>query len=230
MNKIFVLGDSHFYFFGGNEAIGGLNLLFKVKPIEIETPRQLIHNFIPLHLGSVLAYNLNHYGTKTHGREKVEFVLNAEIILEGFELFCAFGEIDLRVHVLKQAAQRNTSFQKVVEEVLINYFEFLSFLSQKNIVYVWAPIPTQKYVSSVNPKYPYFGTESERNIATEYFNERLKNLCESKGIKFFSIFRYLIDKNYKTKPGFIDDGCHLSQKAWLFALDEFKRQEINFFH
>ena len=95
------------------------------------------------------------------------------------------------------------------------------------MIYVWGPIPSQKDGSPINPDFPYFGTEKERNIATEYFNVRLHHLCLKNGFQFFSIFKYLIDENYMTKKEFIADGCHLSQRAWAFALKEFKKAGID---
>lgn len=229
MQKIFVIGDSHSYFFGGNENIGGSSLVIGDKIFDIQVPNQLIYNFFPIHLGPALAYNLVKYGSKTQAREKIDFLINTGIIPVGSEVLCAFGEIDSRVHVLRKAVEHNIDFRIVVDEILERYVKFLNFLSQRNVVYVWGPIPTQKDNSPINPAYPYFGTERDRNIATEYFNERLNIVCEANGWKFFSIFKNLIDENYKTRSEFIADGCHLSQRAWLFALDEFKRKGIHIF-
>lgn len=221
-DKIFVIGDSHCNFFGGYENLYYPNtIIFNKQPVDIRTNNSLIANFQIFHLGPVLAYNLNRYNSKTHGREKVEFLLNSGIIPAGTNIMCAFGEIDMRVHALKQAALKGISFETVVEEILEHYTEFLTFLSRRNTVYVWGAIPTQSDGSPVNPEYPYFGTERDRNIATKYFNDRLGEWCARNGISFFTVFYSLVDEDYKTRAEFIADGCHLSQRAWLFAADAF---------
>ena len=136
---------------------------------------------------------------------------------------CTLGEIDCRVHVLRNAEKHNGDFRPVVEEIAANYIEFLKYVSREHPVYVWGAVPTQKDNSPVNPSFPYYGTEVQRNLATEYFNQTMKSLCNENGFTHISIFSKLIDSNYRTKSEYIADGCHLSQKAWEFALPEFRR-------
>lgn len=224
MDKIAVIGDSHVNFFGGNEFLRWSSLEGN-KGIH-ETVRY-IDNFQPFHLGSALAFNTNKYNTSTKAREKVEWLLHQNFINKGQIVLCSFGEIDLRVHVLKQAEMQNVSYEQIVNAILENYKEFLITLSENNIVWVWGPIPSQIDGSLVNPNYPYYGSEIERNKATEYFNDELKKLCDNCGFVYLSIFKYLINENYTTKVEYIADGCHLSQKAWYFAVDEFKKLGIN---
>ena len=139
---------------------------------------------------------------------------------------CAFGEIDCRVHVLRQAEKRGGDFRPVVDEIAANYLEFLKYAAQEHPVYVWAAVPSQKDDEQDNPAFPRYGTELQRNAATKYFNCKMKTLCDENGFKFFSIFDKLIDSNGRTKSEYIADGCHLSQKAWRFAAEEFRRQGI----
>lgn len=221
LEKIFVIGDSHVNFFGGHEQITFIPILNKLgQPTGINNCGDIIENFITLHLGPALAYNLNRYNTKNLTREKIDLLLNSGVIGREQNIMCAFGEIDCRVHVLRQAERQKVNFKVVIDSILEQYLIFLKFLSQQHNVWVWGPIPSQKDNSPINPEYPYYGSEADRNIATEYFNQKLKEMCLINGIKFFSIFRDLIDRNYKTKSQFIADGCHLSQKAWILAADE----------
>ena len=227
MQNFFVVGDSHSNFFSGYENLHFLNMRINGQIVDIHTNQSLIQNFKIFHLGAVLAYNLNRYNSKTLGREKIEFLLNNNLIPPKENILCAFGEIDMRVHSIKQARMQNVSFQNVVDSILANYLEFLIPLTKRNNVYVWGAVPTQKDNSPINPEYPYFGTEIERNLATKYFNERLNEHCNKSGIKFLSIFDKLIDENYRTRSEFIADGCHLSQRAWLFAADVFSKAGIS---
>lgn len=224
MDRIAVIGDSHVNFFGGNEYLRWTSLVDN-KGIH-ETVR-FIDNFQPFHLGSALAYNTNKYNTATKAREKTEWLLQQRVIKKGQIVLCSFGEIDLRVHVLRRAKERQIEYERIIDDILLSYMEFLLMLAKQNTVWVWGPIPSQVDGSKINPNYPYYGTETERNKATEYFNNKLQELCDKYGFTYLSIFKYLIMDNYKTKADYIADGCHLSQKAWIFAIEEFKKLGVN---
>lgn len=193
----------------------------------VNTYLGLIKNFRAFHLGPALAFNLNKYGTSTMAREKAEFLLKYRFIDKNQPVLCAFGEIDCRVHVLRQAEKRGGDFRPVVDEIASCYLEFLKYLAREHQVYVWGAVPSQSDTSEINPNFPRYGTEIQRNLATEYFNGTMKNICNEHGFKFVSIFSSLIDSNYRTKREYIADGCHLSQKAWEFAIPEFMKHGIN---
>ena len=171
---------------------------------------------------------MNKHGSTTRAREKAEFLLKSGIIENNQPVMCAFGEIDCRVHVIPESEKYNGDFKPVINNIIANYLEFLDFLSREHPVYIWGPIASQKDNWHINPEFPHNGTETQRNRATEYFNNRLEELCRERGFKYFSIFRYLIDSSYRTKSKFISsDQCHLSQRAWIFAAEEFRKQGIN---
>ena len=134
MKKFFVIGDSHVNFFGGHEKITWLPIKYNDTMLDIRcSPRPMVKNFFFFHLGPALAYNLNKYGTTTKAREKIEFLISSGIIPAGSNILCAFGEVDIRVHVLKQAKEKNIPFENVVDEILENYLTFLKFI-QENFV------------------------------------------------------------------------------------------------
>ncbi len=192
----------------------------------------MITNFYTFHLGPALAFNMNRYGTSTKAREKAEILFSHGFIRKNQAVMFALGEIDCRVHVLRHAEKRGGDFRPVVDEIAANYSEFLKYAAQEHPVYVWGAVPSQKDFALDNPEFPRYGTEIQRNLATEYFNRRMKAVCEENGFKFFSIFHKLIDSSYRTKSEYIADGCHLSQRAWEFAAEEFRQQgiEIKFTH
>ena len=160
-------------------------------------------------------------------REKAEFLLKYRFIDKNQPVLCAFGEIDCRVHVLRQAEKRGGDFRPVVDEIASCYLEFLKYLAREHQVYVWGAVPSQSDTNKIDVNFPRYGTEIQRNLATEYFNGTMKNICNEHGFKFVSIFSSLIDSNYRTKREYIADGCHLSQKAWEFAIPEFMKHGIN---
>ena len=156
-------------------------------------------------------------------REKVEFLLKANAIKKGQMVLCSFGEIDIRVHLFKQAEKRNVSFEIIADDILNQYVEFLKFLSLEHKVAVWAPVASQKDNVQIDMNFPRYGSEQNRNKATKYFNDKLKSICQKEGFYYFSIFENLIDDEFNTKGEYFFDGVHLSQRAWLLAIDEFKQ-------
>jgi hypothetical protein len=178
-----------------------------------------LENFCTMHLGAALAYNLCKKGTYIAAREKVENLLKFKMLKKNAKVLCCFGEIDIRVHALKQAELQNISTENAIDQIINNYMKFLLFLKkQKCNVFAWGVIPTQKEGFVMNPQYPSYGSEIDRNKATELFNKKMEACCCINGIGFISIFKFLINDDYTTKAEFIaDDGCHLSQKAWVFA-------------
>ena len=180
-----------------------------------------------MRLSPSLAFNMNKHNTSTHAREKADFLLQHRIIPKHQPVMCTLGEIDCLVHVLRHAEKWGGDFRPVVDEVAAHYLEFLKYAAREHPVYVWGAVPTQKDNSPVNPDFPYYGTEVRRNLATEYFNQTMKALCEENGFTHISIFDKLITSDYRTKSEYIADGCHLSQKAWEFAREEFRKHGID---
>lgn len=207
-NKINVIGDSHCVFFSDKNigipdwSFHGINF-FSGK------------NYNVFHIGPVLAYNLNKTGTHSRGNEKVTYLLQKNYIKKNAVILCCFGEIDIRVHVLKQAEQQNKTPENIMDGIIKNYLDFLLKLKQTNIVYVWGPIASQSDRMN-NPEYPIYGSMEQRNKATKYFNEKLKEVCTENQIGFLSVFNDLIDDNFRTKYEYYCDEVHLSQNAkWL---------------
>lgn len=123
---LFVIGDSHTFFFAGKERH-----VYRDKH-DIGFGRPSLGAFIPIHLGPVLAHSLNRYGTRTQGREKIDFLLNEEEMLpHGSKILCCFGEIDMRVHILKEAEKRGVPYLHDEEyRTRHEYYEDLVHLSQ----------------------------------------------------------------------------------------------------
>ena len=103
-----------------------------------------------------------------------------------------------------------------------HYLLFLHDLQKSNKVIAWGPIPSTKDGSYQDPLWPYYGSEQERNKATEYFNNRLEYSCRQNDIGYVSVFKHLVDKNYLTNSDYLSDGYHLSQQAWKYAKTEFE--------
>lgn len=225
--QIIVIGDSHSYFFSGNAIL-------KSKPIYHDENGKITYGigsdkrFCVLGLGSGLAYNVGKYNTTQRIQEKLDF-LDRHFFNSQESLICAFGEIDIRVHVFKHVDQeKNIGFDNVIDNILNNYISFLLKLkSNGKRVIVWGPIASQKDEWITNPEFPRAGNELERNMATYYFNTELEKLCKVNDIEYMSIFKYLIDEDGRTKEKYIFDQCHLGQNARIYLEKELKRIQID---
>ncbi|MEI8378107.1 MAG: SGNH/GDSL hydrolase family protein, partial [bacterium] len=207
--KIYVIGDSHTNFFGGAEYINFL-------PMEkhINTSCNLVDFFKTFHLGPVLAYNAK-TNSSTNTLDKTLFLIEEKYLPHNATLMLCFGEIDIRVHSLKQAEKQNKKVEEVIEDILNNYLEYIKILQNKGYTIIcWGAIASQKDEWTTNPDYPKYGSEIERNQATAQFNKKLKEMCLENNFQFLSIFDDLVTEEGKTIEEFIaKDKCHLSQKA-----------------
>lgn len=98
---------------------------------------------------------------------------------------CYWGNIDIRHHIL-----RNSDPKKEIDEILLEYERQLLDLNIQNIELVeLLPIEDE---SRRIPKTgffentPFYGSQKERTIIMEYFNNKLKQLCEKNNWKLFT--------------------------------------------
>jgi len=226
--ELTVVGDSHTSFFSGNQKLIWRRLtyhtIYQNKNIgTIDYAPTRYQNIKIYHIGAPLAYNINKYNTGNLGREKVEYLIDNGYINENSQVMVCLGEIDLRVHVLKQAEKAGKTKEEIVDSILDNYMAFLHFLKSKGLKpIVWGPVASQIDGEQLYPDYPYYGSEADRNRATAYFNNCMKQRCDKHQMGFVSIFEDLIDENYKTKTKYFFDGCHLGQNAMEFAMTKLK--------
>lgn len=219
-NTVIVLGDSHVNFFSGNEELSFLPIGQEINTCADNTD----YPFTPLHLGPCLAYNCNRYQTSTSFREKTDYLCQS-FIRPHSRILCCLGEIDIRVHVFKQARLQGKTYQQIVDSILVPYMEFLLRLQQQGYqVSCWGPIASQSEACPLDPRFPRNGTEQERNMATACFTERLSELCRKHDILFLSVFEKMITPDYLTLEQYLSpDRCHLGQAALSLALPEWQK-------
>lgn len=219
-NTIIVLGDSHVNFFSGNENLTFLPIGHDINTCASHTS----YPFTPLHVGPCLAYNCNRSGTTFRFHEKVIYLCR-NFIQPHAKIICCLGEIDLRVHVFKQAKLQNRPYQVIVDDILSEYIQFLISLKDQGYqVYCWGPIASQTESCPLDPMFPRNGTEIERNKATAYFNLQLSALCQKSGIQYLSIFDKMVTADYRTLEQYLSpDRCHLSQSALSLAIPEWQK-------
>jgi len=213
---IYVIGDSHVNFFGGNEKIDFIPLLNGIN-----TSKNLYPLFKTFHLGPALAYNLSILESQSKALEKTLFLIEQKIIPASSVIMLCFGEIDIRTRVLKQAEKQNKPIEDIIDIILNNYLIYIKMILNKgHKVICWGPIASQKKEWENSPEFPRYGSEIERNKATEIFNIKLELLAKKYNFYFCSVFKYLIDSNYITQNDVIFDGCHLAQKNLDVVLKE----------
>lgn len=219
-DTIVVLGDSHVNFFSGNEELTFLPIGQKINVCPNVSP----YPFTPLHLGPCLAYSCNRYDTSFRCREKAEYLCQ-NFIKPHARVLCSLGEIDIRVHVFKQAALQQRTYQNIVDDILEQYFAFLLRLQELGYrVACWGPVASQSETCPIDPRFPRNGTEVERNMATAYFNLQLARFCEQNHMPFLSIFPELITPDLLTLDQYYSpDHCHLGQAALPLALTQWQK-------
>ena len=220
-NTTIVLGDSHVNFFSGNELLTYIPLTHGINLCPATNGSS---SFTVLYLGAALAYTCCKTGTSVGFYDKVLYLLS-DFIRPAARIIVSLGEIDVRVHIFQQTQKRGCSYQTIADDILNKYFSFLLFLKSENFeVSCWGPIASQKDDSPQNPDFPRFGTEVERNLATEYFNKRLAEFCAREDITFLSIFSNMITDDHHTRAEYLSsDHFHLSQSARELADPVLKR-------
>jgi len=207
---IHCIGDSHASFFSGTDEI---------QPIWPEKSKDYIPMLKSYRLGPVLAYNLCKLGTTMGGREKLLSILK-ELQPQSRVMFI-FGEIDIRVHLLKQSEARKADIDLIVKECVDRYFYVVMEVKNMGFVMsVFAPMASTLAGSIVEDDYAAYGTCEERNKITKIFNSYLEELCAKENIPVVSLFDYLVDENNLTRTRYYSDRIHLSQIAMPVAVKE----------
>ena len=233
LKQVFVIGDSHTFFWSGAwydafraqcfQPLDSPYNSFGYGISMISFPSATKNPFFKVfNLGAALAFNLNTYDTTTRTREKLDWMIESQIIPTGSWIISSFGEIDLRVHILKEG---HSKAAERVSSTLRNYFEFLDRMTLAGFkMIVYGPIASQKDEWFRNPEFPRSGSEVERNKWTLVFNEELCTFCQEKGLPFITLFYELIDENFLTRAEFIQDECHLTPDLYEYAVRQFNKE------
>ena len=200
MNKIYCIGDSHVSVFLGKDSLA---------PIYPAKSNSLFNFFEVVRIGPITAYNIGNTNSTTKAKEKIDSLLKAEVP-EGSTLIFSAGEIDIRVHLLKQASLQNKTSYEISSEILEKYMSVLRGYANMGFIIIVLSPPPSTYILEDLSEYPTYGTEKERNIATKIFNENLKIQSQKNEFKFIDIFNEYIDSDNLTKRSCLWDGIHPS--------------------
>ena len=215
---IHCIGDSHTSFFSGVD---------RIQPSWPATSCDQLPWFKTHHIGPALAYNLTKSGTTSQGRESL-FEVIASQASPGDYILLSFGEIDCRVHLVKQAHKKTVPLEAAVDACLDEYFKVvreIMALGYKVIVYNITPPRFSKKHRGVDyekseAELVAVGTWEQRQKAATLFNAGAKHRCETSRAKFLETTHHLIDKRGRLMPFFLMDNVHLAQRAMPATLVE----------
>lgn len=219
----FVVGDSHTDIFNQNMFDKKVLLGYDQLKSNLWGCTYSAPDFVTYHLDAVLAYNMNRYGSTMKGLEKVNWLIDNKYLPKHAKIVFSLGEIDVRVHVKKQAEKQNCSVEKVVDSIIEHYGTILLKLKRKGYrVYAYAPIASQKETVNIDPQFPRYGTEIERNKISQMFGEKLKSFCQQNGMGFVSVLSELLNDDMTSKGEYYRDGVHLNMQARPLVVKKFK--------
>lgn len=218
ISVIHCIGDSHCSFFIGAD---------RIQPYWPADSINELPWFKSYHIGPALAHNLTKNGTTSRGREILFEILSSRVP-KGAYVLLSFGEIDCRVHLVKQAHKKGVPLETVVEACLDEYFKVVSevtAMGYRVIVYNVCPARKGTKFRSLDYKNAEIelvalGSWKDRNLATSLFNTGAKRRCQECGAKFLMNAQHITDRNGKLIPLYLMDAVHLSQRAMPATLDE----------
>lgn len=148
-------------------------------------------------------------------------------------LLC-FGEIDCRVHMIRQAEIQNLSMSEIARKCANRYFSVIKEVQRDFEVVVWNVIPSSPQDKINSAEFPPYGTSKERNKTTAIFNAVLNELLKAERIKVLSAFDDLLDEKGNTNQYYYGDDIHLSQRAMPLVVCKVKqlypKNEFTLFH
>lgn len=210
---IYCIGDSHASFFSGSD---------KIQPEWPDRSYDHIPSFRSYRVGASTAYNLSEEHSSTRGREKV-FEILSQLPKNATALLC-FGEIDCRVHLLRQSREKHRPLEVVVRECVERYMNVVKEIKEKGFdVIVYEVIASTLHGDIAEKEYRAYGTCIERNEVTKLFNTILKEKAKEIGVSTIGLFDYLVERDGTTDTYLYSDKIHLSQRAMPLFVKEINK-------
>ncbi len=207
-NSLVAIGDSHVNFFSGNNDLvylpigNGINVC----------PNSTDYNVTALHVGPCLAYNVGKPDSSQNFKNKMDYLVK-EFIVPGSSLLFVLGEIDIRVHVKRQSEKQSIDAEAVIDGIIKEYRMFLCNLKSEGFnINLWSPIASQPDSAPIDPAFPRYGSEEERNGYSVIFANKLSEMCAQEGFGYFSLLDKLLDGTKTRQEYYSSDKVHLSSK------------------
>lgn len=168
----------------------------------IKVPGCVVHWLGPITMHRVGRDGLSFLNLLDHG------VLDEQVVI------FAFGEIDVRFHILKQRDIYKRDLEEILDTLTENYFA--TILTNKNlyknlfcIVYSITPP-----LESLKNLLPHFGLIEERVEITKQFNKKLEEKCKEVGIAFLDVFDDYSNADGTLNIALSDNNVHINNDCY----------------
>lgn len=204
---IYCLGDSHVNFFSGNNIMQNDWPMRHVDRVPI---------FRTYKLGAHLAYGL----AKKNSLSKKKLFKVLTTIPKDSNIILCYGEIDCRVHLIRQSEIQKRNLTAVVNECVDRYFSVIKEIRDMGYkIIVYHLIPSTAF-NIIRPGFPTYGSPMQRNKATTIFNKRLAYWAKKYHFPQISLFNQLLLPSGSTNMKYYSDPIHLSTSALPTILAE----------
>lgn len=210
MSQMYCIGDSHVSVFLGREELA---------PIYPESKASEFPIFNVIRIGPITAYNISNPNSSSGAKPKIENILKNEIPPKSTIIFSA-GEIDIRVHLIKQSEKNNRSIEEVCNECVDKYINQLKEYALWGFKIIVMSPPPAAFIEENDPDYPKYGTEKERNNVTKIFTSYLQKRAQEADFIYIDIFNSYVNDENLTKRAYLWDGVHPSA---IVLFDVFKQ-------
>lgn len=200
--RVFVLGDSHVLPLGSRRGV------------------------FRKHLGPI---TLNRFGRTNEARNSFRSISRlwpTEREAQGPHslptIVLSFGEIDLRVHVLRQARIRSISTSEVVSLLVQSAVNAISELRQITQARIVMLAPTPPTDVAFNPLFPVSGSLADRISWNRQYSSEIKSRIAEIGlenVKLLDVSHLFVTSAGSLAESFSDGNVHYSRQAGRFIID-----------
>lgn len=209
-STLYFLGDSHVGMFSGFD---------KIQPIWPKKHINRWSHFKTFRLGAHTAYNL-----ANQSGDSYKLLLSAlKTIRKGSVVVLSYGEIDCRVHLIKQSLVQGKDLKLVVDNCAVRYFSVVKKIQKLGYkVIIFEPIATSPVFINYQ-EFVTFGSMRERNLVTALFNLKLRSLSKAHGIPVVTVNHKLLNSDMTTNHEYYFDPIHVSSSAVGFCISQINK-------
>lgn len=141
---------------------------------------------------------------------------------EGDYIMPAFEEIDIRVHLQRQAIKQGRNIEDVIQECFMRYTRLYTFLKGHGYnIMVWGgQASSPKGHDPDNVDEPVYYSSRERNAVTKMWSELAKQYAKIYELPYLDLIDELLLKDGSSNPEYFMDYCHLKHNKCMPLLKE----------
>lgn len=136
-------------------------------------------------------------------------------VKDGDVVVFSFGEVDCRAHIHKH----KDAFWDIIDKITVNYFyaikeNVIQFNNLKVIVMSIPPVARRDDLND-NPEFPTLGTDEDRRMYAEFFNNAIKRLCFVYGYLYMDVYFSYMDRDGFLDPTLSDGNVHIKDSKFM---------------